>query len=281
MELSTVAASFDRQPVYDAYTEVFLCFGQPDLYDASVRDSGTGWRRSISSASLELPARGVLMLCDEPFLTGRVVHDYFGGSIIRSHLLLHPSDGLFSTASAATFLSAATPTSFYGSKAWRKELKEESESSQYFNLYDVYLAPTESVSRDWIVKDPDDTYYRVQNIEKMTGELNTLVCTELGSAAFCSVSYIARETYDATTDSSGAADPISITAFLERYQTNYRYMNRAAAKYEKGDKVLTVLVSDVATPQEEDTVELGTETYRVLELQPDGSDCWELHLRPV
>jgi len=281
MDLMTAASFYDTLPVKDGYAGTALFDGQMDLYDGGARDGVTSYRRSISAAVVTRPARGVVLAGSDRYIIGREIKDYFDGEVIRSNLIIHPSDGLFTTGTAAQFLTTSVLlVSCYAAVSLNKEQKEESESSQYFNLVDVYCSTTETVPRGYLVKGPSGIYYRVQSFGMTTAGFQVLTCAELGAGVLLSsVSYVGPGTYVPATDSSTTPAPITISGILERYQSNYRYLLNEAKKFEVGDKVLTVTVAALATPAVGAHVTAGGVVYDVLGYQSDGFSAWELHLR--
>lgn len=281
MDIFDAAAFYDETPVLDAYSGATLFSGQLDQYDAAIKDSLAGWRRTISTAAPVLPTRGAVSIFGEYYLTGRVITDGFKGTTIRKHVLLHPCPGLFSLAPAVTFLTTgSTPATAYASAELRKEEKEEGVSSQLYSLVNIYLAPGETVARDYIAKGTDGIYYRVQNIEPQTGGLKTLVANELGSLVKTTISYGTAGTYDSSTDTTGTTLIAGVGAFVERYQDNYRYTEPSAVKFTAGDKVVTVSATVIISPQAGDTTVLTDSVYNVVGYQSDGLGSWELHVRP-
>jgi len=283
MDLHGAARYFDCLPAVDAYSGASLFTCQMDQYDSTARDSMTGWRRTCSAEKIVLPARRAVAIDGDAYIVGRTVKDWFGSDVIREHALLHPSDGLFTLAPAKEFLvedpDEPLPT-LHGALSLRREQKEEGESSQFFNLYSIFIGLTEPAGRDLIVLDPWGVYYRVQSVETQTGYYRTLFVSELGASALLPVTYYPSSgTYDVETDSSGAEDPIFIKALFERYQSNYRYMTWAAEKYRNGDVVFTVSKADIIAAKNNDRVIVGSENYRVLAVQTDGLGSWELHAR--
>lgn len=284
MDIFGAATYFDGLSVLDAYSNAYLFTAQMDQYDATERDSMTGFRRSCSAGAVVLPARGVVSISSGVFLAGRTVKDYFQSSVIREHLLLHPSDGLFTKGAAKAFLEGYSLglTTFYGALALRKERKEEGESSQLFNLYNIYMAKVEACTRDQIVQSPNGGLFRVASVELQTGGYKTLFVAELEDGALLDVVYTpASGGYNPVTDTTVAGTAVLAPALLEKYQTNYRYMTAAAAKYLNGDMVLTLNTVNITTPAANDRVVANGVAYQVLEKQPDGSGCWELHIRPA
>jgi len=279
MKISDAASFFDTQPVSDAYTGEFLFNCQPDLYDSTTRDSVTGWRRSLVSEEVVVPTRGCIEFGSSYYLMGRLIEDFFQGSSIRVNAVIHPSDGLFSIGFASDVLASETLVSMHAAHAIRKETADSTESSQLFNTMSIFVSETEVPLRDQILVGPDGGYFRVQNVISTTGGYLVLACSELGVEALQSVTYIAAGAYDPVTDVKSAATPILTTGIVERYQTNFRYVNQANATYERGDKITTLLKSVVTTPKPDEELTVFGESYLIIQAIDDGAGCWEVHMR--
>lgn len=281
MDLYDVATYFDEIPVLDGYSnqELFIC--QMDVYDATERDSMTGFRRSCSAGTVSLPTRRVVKIQDEYYIVGRKILDYFKDRKIREHLLLHPADGLFSHGTALKHITNTGLSTLYAAVALRKEGKEEGESSEFFAMYNIYMGNNEEIPRDHIVKSPDGHYYRVQAFEQQTGEYHSAYVSDLGKNALTTVIYTPAGEYDVAADAHIAGTPVTLTAFVERYQTNYRYLTWSAAKFQNGDIVVTISATTVANPKTDARFLVRGRDYRMIEKQQDGFGCWELQLRPA
>lgn len=281
MDIFDAARFFDDMAVVDAYTNAPLFTCGMDQDGGTESDGAASWRRTCSASRIVIPSRGVVRIGGEVFIAGRITRNYFDNQVIREHLLLHPSDGLFTIGPARQFIEASPGMrQFHGALAVRKQTKEAGESSQLFNVYDIYTSLTENAARDVIIRDPNNVFYRVQNSELQTGNYRTIYASELGPSALLQVTYTPSSgVYNPITDITGTGAPILIWAFFERYQSNYRYMTWAAEKFQNGDRILTVNAVNVVTPVSDETVTVSGVVYRVLSVQSDGLGCWELHLR--
>jgi len=286
MDMSVVASTFDNQPAYDAYSGTLLFTGQVAPYAGGLRDSVASWRQAISAQAITKPARGVITLGSEKFLTGRVVQDFFQGSIVRENLVLHPCDGLYLQGSAAAMVTStllAELTPFYSNAVWRKTDKDEAESSEFYNLCDLYLSVTEAAPvRDNMILSAAGILYRIRSVEAREGGFTAAVCSELGAHAILAATYTPNGVYSPALDALVACTPISTTVIIERVQSNYRFSTADAAAYEPSDRVVTVAVAAVTLPKASDTLTVGGVGYRVISVQKDEpGTCWELHCRRV
>jgi len=281
MELADAASFFDNQSVLDAYSSLVLFSGQPDLFDASTQDSEAGWRRTLSASGIVLPERGCIKLGSEVFITGRIIKDYWAGTVIREHLLLHPADSLVTGGTPDKFLGVAGSVDFYAGVSWLKARKEEERTSEAIAVYDVYFSVTETVVPGMILLNAEGRYLRVYATDTRSGELAVSAAYDLGADALRSVSYVAAGTYDPVTDSSGTSAPILADAIVEFYKTNYLYENNASTDFERSDRVVTLRQSVIADPQPGDTLVDQAKTFRVLERREESDACWALHVRPI
>lgn len=286
MDLSVAASMFDDQPVYDKYTDELLFTGQPLNYDGSVRDSVASWRQSISAAAVTAPSRGVIALGRDTFITGRVIQDFFQGDVIRENVILHPCDDTYTKGAAVNFLTVPVPVEivpFYGGVTWRKSSSDEKESPEFHNVCDIYFSDTESYpSPDELILAGNGILYRVRSIENREGGFIVAVCSELGTNSVVDASYVSKGAYNSATDSVLGGIPVDIKAIVELAKTNFKFVVAATAKYEPGDRIVTVRAVDVISPRPEDSVTASGVTYRVISVHLDeAGSCWELHCRRV
>lgn len=281
MDVATATAWFDTIPVYDAYSNALLFYGQLDLYDLSERDGGTSWRRTLSTTDLTAPARGCITIGGDQFVVGRQVNDMFEGDTHRTYLLLHPADESVQIGTAATFLGGGTPTTLYAGGAWLKNMKVETEASESIPMYEYYVSASESPTPGMVLKDSGGVYYRVQVVDRRTGGLKVVVCYELGSTAVQTCTYTPNGAYSVVNDAYAAGTPITASMLVEGWRSQYRYTNMAVRDFERGDAVITVRAATVASPVPGEIVAATAQTYKILSRQSDGAGCWELHGRPI
>ena len=286
MDISVAASMFDDQPVYDGYTNDLLFMGQPLNYDGSVRDSVASWRESLSAVKIELPDRGVVLLGSSTFLTGRVLQDFFQGDVVRENVILHPCDGSYSAGSSADFLTDPLPLSvvpFFGGVTWRKSSSDEKDSPEYHNICDIYFSTTENRPEpDNLILADNGIMYRVRSVEDREGGFLVAVCSELGFNTVVGMTYSAKGAYDSVTDSLAPGTPVVMKGILELTKTNFKYLVADTAKYEPGDRVITIRAADVSSPEPEDTIVAIGVNYKVVSAQlDDAGSCWKLHCRRV
>jgi len=278
--LSKVVSELSDQDFTDAYSGSFAFSGKISKYNGSVRDSMTGDRRTVSvPACYSKPARNAVAYSGFTYLTGDVIEDYSGGTALKKHIILQPAYGLASVGSSAEILSGVGLTQLYAGLAWRKSQKEEHESSELFNLFNIYVSEPGVGARNSVVS-LGNKYFRIQGIEESTGGFIILVSSELEDDAVQSVSYTpASGTYDPVTDTLASSSSFTLNAFVERFQTTYRYTNKSNEKFVPGDLIVTFSKADVASPKPGDIVTVNSVEFELVSAYDDSAGAWEAHLR--
>ena len=284
MDLSVAASMFDDQPIYDKYTGDLLFMGQPLTYDGSVRDSVASWRQSVSAETVVIPDRGIVTFGRDTFIAGRIIQDFFRGDMIRENVILHPCDGLYRQGPAVNFLTDPIPAeviSFYGGVTWRKSSSDEKESPEFHSICDIYFSGTEnSPALDSLILAGNNTMYRVRSIEDREGGFMVAVCSELGINSVVDAVYTDKGVYDPASDTMAAGTPIDVQAIIEQVKTNFKFVVADTAKYEPGDRIITIRAVDVALPEPEDSIVALGVVYRVISVHLDeAGSCWEIHCR--
>ena len=284
MDLSVAASMFDDQPICDKYTGNLLFTGQPLTYDGSVRDSVASWRQSVSAAAIVLPDRGIVTFGRDTFIAGRIIQDFFQGDVIRENVILHPCDDSYRQGPAVDFLTVPIPSEivpFYGGVTWRKSSSDEKESPELHNICDIYFSNTEtSPELDNLILAGNGILYRVKSVESREGGFVVAVCSELGLASVVDASYTNKGPYDAAADSILGGAPIDLKAIVELVKTNFKFVVADTAKYEPGDRIITIRVEDIELPKPEDLVTVSEVDYRVISTHLDeAGSCWEVHCR--
>lgn len=275
------SAYFDTLSVKDGYSSAHLFYGQMDLYEGVERDGTTSYRRSLSAAAVTRPARGVVLVGSERFICGREIKDYFDGVAHRSNLLLHPVDGSVSVGTASTFLTTpTTPTAMYMAGSWLKNSSDEERTSTLTPVIEFHLPTEETVTAGMIIKNAAGSYHRVMVVNTRTSLLKIAVAYELGTAAKRSITYTARAAYSVANDAYGTVAPLSVSVFVENWQTQYVYPNQAVEKLQVGDLIITVQTIYMSPTIGETIVDSGR-TYHIIGRQNDGAGCWNIQVRPV
>lgn len=140
MTLAAASAYFDRTEVFDGYTGASLFFAQIDPYDDSKRDAMVAYRRVLSVApGVSIPDHrcirvfgAVYIVAGEPSIDGL-------SEAHRVKYVLQSADGHFKVGSISQFLASTPAATVYGFASWVKDAKQEGESSDVANVFEVIL----------------------------------------------------------------------------------------------------------------------------------------------
>jgi hypothetical protein len=278
MLLTQAARYFDRLPMVDSYSPgstLFKC--QFDQYDDSKQDGSTVERRIMSVApGTTIPTRRAIRGGGLDWIVGDLSPDFFKSTAIRHKYILHRSEGLSDICTPAQLLANTVGFSAHTSRTWVKGNNETDESSGVFNVYNLYFAAGEPVTRLHIVK-VGSSYYLVRETYGVTAGFHVAVCDELEPPVTETVLYGSR-TYDPVAETYTGATP-SIKVLRVRWQSKFDYLSRGTEKFMSGDDVVVALQSAI-TPKPGDKIPLSDGDRAVLSAYAQGG-CWYIHARPM
>lgn len=280
MKLAAAARHFDRLPCEDAYGAGSPFLAQFDLFDDTRRDGLTAERRIVSVApSVEPPARRVFQVAEPGglvhyWIVGDVATDYFRQAALRRKWICHEAQGLANLYTFADAIRGAATGTAYAAKAWIKGSKELEISSGLYNVWDLYLARTETAPD---VVELGGTFFLKRTAYPTEGGFLAIQADELEAPAV-SVSLQTR-TYHPVTDSWTTATDV-VPGFFIRWQSHFRYFAQYDQKYEPGDAQLLLSRADVPALKQGDLVALDGRGYTVLAARDEGA-IWSAHVRPA
>lgn len=281
MELADIAASFDNESFSDAYLPEQPCFlGQTDVYDGSKRDGSTVVRRVLSVApGIEMPAR--LAIHSIPgginYIVGLKIYDAFQGALVREKYILQRSTHSAVIRTTAEVLADSGGTTAKAGLLWLKNAKDERISSESTPVYNIYFTLSETIVPGNIV-DLDGQLYRVKVVTLPASGFKIAECFEFEYSA-AEITYTSGSTTkDIASDSYLLGLPALIQGLRERFLSFYDNPDAGRVKFETGDEVMSVLKTDVVTPNLNDEITLGVDAWRPLDIR-DVGDAWALHIR--
>lgn len=272
-EFVDVASHFDDIRINDAYAGTFAFYGQFASFDESSPDGSVVKKRALSvRPGTVIPTRKAISFFDETWLVGDGNIDGLQNIAVRKAYWMKKSTGLYTCLTPGQVCSSASGTSFYGSIGYLKDTVNGVSDTEYDPFWDLYVSPTESVSKGYFIK-VGYKYRRVRGVHDEASGFTLVQCDELEAGAVTSVSVTTGSTYDPITDSySGASS--SVTGILVEPSKFYRYATQADKKYNSGD--LTVITGSALAINSSVTIS-GAE-WRVLDVQAE-LDAWAHHIR--
>lgn len=276
MRLSAAARRFDSLICADAFVPSVTFPAQIVPFDNSARDGVTVNRRVLAfDPRVTLPARRVLLIDGEYWITGAAQTDYFLGNSLRKKHVLHKAQSAVTLKTPAQLLSTGG-TATYGSRLWVKDTKETVGTSTVEGFFNTYLPSSESlVAGDLVVFGSQQ--YLARNVFQSSAGFLIAECFELPAGSLTTGTYKTR-TYTPATDALALSAGTSVNCLLTRFQDSFFYPNAAADKFVDGDVRIFVTKAAVAAPKANDVLVMADVTWQVLAAQSDRL-CWNLHCR--
>ena len=282
MKLQNVARFFDSTPLRDAYTNANFGVGQLDLFDDSKRDGVTVLRRVLSVvAQWTPPPRGVLSFTGESWIVGLAYPDVFKGQVIRKRFILHRSDGICQFLTGDELLTpGATGLKAHASKAWVKDVKDISTTSDLQSQYVVYAAKSEALAQGMFVRFPDGTILLARNSYSAVSGFRALECSELEPDALTTVQLtLQRPTYDPVLETYAAVAPVAVPAIVTRFLDDYEFRNEKMPDAFIGDLRVRVRAVDAVGVQAGDSLTLNSKSWKILSVDPRADSTLSMHIR--
>jgi hypothetical protein len=275
MKLANAAKLFDRLTCADAYSPLDTFNAQFDLFDDTKRDGLTAQRRILSTApGVVLPARKTLGIDGEHWIVGELNKDFYKHSAIRYKYIMHQAEGLATVKTPEQTLAAAAGFSAYAGRTWVKTSKEIEISSEMTNVYDLVFADSEAIAEDQFIL-LSGRWFLVRGVYQSPGGFLMALSDELEEPALTTANVNAR-VYQPVADTYTDAIAV-VPAIRIRWQSHFRYLQRAATKFKAGDIVLLVRKTDIVAPEAGHEVSVAGQNYLIAAVIDDGS-VWALHL---
>lgn len=280
MRLSSAARYFDNMPCTDAYSGGETFYGQLDLYDDSKRDGTTVVRRVLSvDAAVTMPARRAVTIHDETYVVGGIHKDSFRGEVIRQKYIVHRCDGLANVTTFDQAIRGLTGTEMYAGRLWVKDLKELEASSHLTSFMNIYAAPTETIAVGSVVS-LGDRLHLVRNAFVSAAGFLVAEADQLTDDCVAAVTYTSKSAgvYDPANDTV-AGTSSAVTGIWHRWQDDYVYERMSQKEFLRGDIVMHVSKTSVATAVPGDRLTFDGTSWLVLSARDDGAGAWALHCR--
>jgi hypothetical protein len=239
MTLAAASSYFDRTEVFDAYSGVPLFLAQIDPYDDSKRDAMVAYRRVLSVApGVEIPSHrcirvfgAVYVVAGEPSIDGL-------DEAHRVKYVLQSADGQFNLGTITQFLASAPAATAYGFASWTKDAKQEEESSDVANVFEVILPLGTELKPQQILWRAGVAYITT-SVRRLPSDYVGATAVRLDQTEPVNATIQAR-TYN---PGAGAYSPgVSATAaaLRVRWQSLFRYDAQLEARHQEGDFTLAL-----------------------------------------
>lgn len=239
MTLAAASAYFDQTEVFDAYTGVSLFFAQIDPYDDSKRDAMVAYRRVLSVApGITIPDHRCIrvfgatyIVAGEPSIDGL-------SEAHRVKYVLQSADGQFNVGSITQFLGGAPAATVFGFASWVKDAKQEGESSDVANIFEVILPLGTAVNPQQMLW-RDGVAYIATSTRRLPSDYVGVTAVRLDQVEPI-VTTIQSRVYN---PAAGAYTPGSAEVTLGlrvRWQSLFSYDAQMEARHREGDFTLAL-----------------------------------------
>lgn len=275
MEIYDAARYFDRDPISDGYTAVYLFDGQCASFDDSSSDGATNRRRVLSLApGLSLPARRVISMYGDRWVVGTGTPDGFFGQVIRQHFTMKRVTDLFAVLTPGEAVAGSVGVPSYAQKVYFKDTVNSLTDSEYDTFWNIFVSPGEAVDKGTFFKDGSNRLYRVRNSYLPTEGLRVAQSDALDVGARTTASF-STGTRDPITQnfSAGSATVNAIKMDVPKF---YRFAHMSDPLNHPGD--LAVFVPSSTTVRQGQTFTMDGATWTILDKQVE-IDCTAIHAR--
>lgn len=281
MDLFGAALYFDRDKVYDGYTDAYLFDAQFSSFDGSQLDGSFIRRRTVSlGPKLEVPERRVVRVLSDKWVLGTPVEDGWMGKSIRKTASSKSVTDLFDILTPKQLLEDLPPeASAYAHTRPLKETVNTTTDSEYDAQYVVSFGVNEQAMLGRFIKS-DRLLLHVRStslpaegfLDAIGDDLRSEFNSDGSPQGLQDVTFTG--TYNPVTDSFDQGETVK-GLVMDMYKL-YEYMEQANPINTRGDK--TLLVSDAANVKTGAKVTVAGVEYVVVTKQP-YIDAWNLHIR--
>lgn len=288
MKLSQAAVYFDKDSVYDGYTNAFLFKAQFSSFDGSQPDGSFQRRRVMSvGPSIVLPVRRSVIVHGERWLAGDLMRDGFFDKVIRATtpcMLVTDTFKLLSPSNAA--LRTAGGNDIHAHSKYLRDTVDSTRSSDTDPFYEVYMAHSENPVKGYFLKSASKILF-IRAIHEVP-EGFTVCSADLIHRSGASA-WTPDELWDAGAEVSvkliGAMNPItelpgaeiSTTGIIVDIRKLFNLGTEASPLIKNGDRAL-IIPGNLTQPEAGISVVVESTNWRIQSVQ-QFYDSWLLHIR--
>jgi hypothetical protein len=265
MTLAAASAYFDRTEVFDGYTGASLFFAQIDPYDDSKRDAMVAYRRVLSVApGVSIPDHrcirvfgAVYIVAGEPSIDGL-------SEAHRVKYVLQSADGHFKVGSISQFLASTPAATVYGFASWVKDAKQEGESSDVANVFEVILPLGTAVKPQQMLWQ-DGVAYIAISVRRLPSDYVGITAVRLDQIEPIAATIQSR-VYNPAAGAYTLGSAEIAQGLRVRWQSLFRYDAQLEERHQEGD--FTLALPEATPVNSSSKISFGGATYGVLAVNP-------------
>ncbi|MBT2326745.1 hypothetical protein J7E62_31010 [Variovorax paradoxus] len=265
MSLAAASAYFDRTEVFDAYSGELLFLAQIDPYDDSKRDAMVAYRRVLSVApGVVIPTHrcihvfgAVYAVAGEPSIDGL-------NEAHRVKYVLQTADGQLSVGTITQFLDSDPAATVYAFASWAKDAKQEEESSDVANVFEVILPLGTEVKPKQVLWRAGIAYIAT-SVRRLPSDFVGVTAVRLDQVEPLEATIQSRTFNPATGGYTlgAAAYPYALRV---RWQSLFSYDAQLEARHQEGD--FTLALPDETVVDTSSKITFSDMNLRVLAVNP-------------
>jgi hypothetical protein len=279
MEFADVVSYFNNDPVYDAYTGAFVCYGHSKAHNDQSSAGATIRRRTLTTeVDATLPARGAIMLLGDPWIVGYSNVDSFQGEAIRRVWGLKRGVDAMYRLTPAEACAGSPGLLVYTQKELYRDMQNVKSFSDWDPLWSINIPPADGAGLHGMFFRQGATLLRVRGQYMEVDGLMVLEADEFEADALQQATFTTTATLNLVTDKLESSS-ITLPVVQGDSMKFYRYRTQIEADSQPGDRVVFVAAASAA-PQPGSQLTMLGQTWRVLTSIVE-LDARVLRVRPV
>lgn len=278
MDIADAAAYFNRDEVFDAYTDVLLFMAHTSPHDDHTSSGATSRRRTMTAeVDTAAPGRRAIRWYGTYWIVGGDNTDSFLGSEVRRNFGLKKSTGLVHVVTPGQAASGQTgAVSFHTHKEYYRDMTDALTSADMDVMYNVFCPLGEPVYKGSFLLD-GDLILRVRGTYESTDEFRVAEADQLDVDA----RQVAIFTGPAALEFTAGASPNTVTVDVIQTDVSkaYRFRNEAESGSKPGDRIVFVAKSAL-TPVVGGHLRMLDANWRIITLDTEA-DAWILRARRI
>lgn len=275
MRLKHAARYFDRDSVYDAYTNVYLFKAQ--MLSPAEHVSGDTFKRHTLTTKdgITMPARNAVRIVDGVWLTANNNADTHDNEVIRRNFALKKSTGLLQLMTPAEACTNTGGLAIHAHKEFYRDTVNIPTEADYATFWNIYCPQNENVLRGSFFRQ-GTTVFRVRNVYPTPEGFNVAESDQFYPDAIQAATFITTGKPDLVSDKRTAASVAASVIQTDVYKF-YRFTTADEDKQKAGDRTVFVPKATV-TPVIGGKLAMLGKTWQIMTIASEF-DSWALHVR--
>lgn len=276
MDLHAVAGSFDKDPIYDAYTGRLLFLAHTTPHDDQTSSGSTVRRRTlVTQPGTRAPARRVITWQGTQWVVGNANDDSFDGSIIRRNYGLKKSTGLVEMVTPGQAARGAVGTFFHAQREYFRDVADARTSADWDTMWNVYCPLNEPVTKGMFLLH-GNSVMRVRNVYEGLDEFLVAEADQFDPDAIQLATFVRTGRPSLVTDQQ-APVTLETRVIQTDMAKHYEFRIAADADIKPGDRMLFVDQASLE-PKPGDQLTMMGAKWRVMVVAPHR-DAWAVQVR--